>query len=225
MQQVCLKMFDDFIKSKYDVRDLVDCVFTVTDSSEKSLNKNTFAVRQVWYDLTGSKQSRNMYSLQLPFLLRGIHESNKNVFPFAVTLINDRVYQNLQISEEREKKIDKKTDVLLISAVLNMKITEQPERNCSKEGSRREIWIPPRDVESIYDCVNATNTNIQGNCVPEEGCHVELFLSDLRYVSLQTNHIENPPPKSTLFEYLLSSSPLARQMWHEFKETFFDEQT
>ena len=161
-----LILFKGYLKSKYDVRELAESITKVTATADRA--KMGDIDRQLWYELSGGKKERNFYSTTLPFLQRGAHNSNTNVLPFEGVGLQDGVYKAMQIPEEIEKNIDKRNVVLLLSGTLYLYIKERLEDTALK---KEELWVPPRDINEIYDGVTEEELGLN------QICYVEFFLS------------------------------------------------
>ena len=206
-----LILFKGYLKSKYDVRELAESITKVTATADRA--KMGDIDRQLWYELSGGKKERNFYSTPLPFLQRGAHNSNTNVLPFEGVGLQDEVYKAMQIPEEIEKNIDKRNAVLLLSGTLYLYIKERLEDTALK---KEELWVPPRDINEIYDGVTEEELGLN------QICYAVLHLTDLKYVSEYKGSLQTVVKKPSLFEHILNQSSTARQMWDGFKDTFLD---
>lgn len=214
VQMATLILFQGYLKSKNDVRELADSVFRVCTTADRTSKKRMNLDRHVWYDLATGKKERNIYITPLPFLQRAVHKSNHNELPFCVTPIHEELYNSLQIPEEIEKQLNKKTAVFLMSGTLYLIIKERPEGTVPK---KEELWVPPKDINLIYDD-QVTGEALGVNRV----CYIDFILSDLKFVSEYKGYLKTPGKKPSLFEFVLNRNPMAKQVWNEFKETFLD---
>ena len=190
-----------YLETTDDVGNLIADFSLLGRVVDKPSSQSDATNRQLWYALTGGglKFTENIYKVPMPFLVRAAFKSCKakieSKTPRYSILLVDADFEALGIPLTKEA-------VVLLAGTLQMQIKKNPEDEMPK---KEGWWVPSRDFLLIPEQK------------PASRCYVEIFLTDLKYVS--EFKIDSDP---SLFDYVLNSSPTIRRAWDEFKGTFLN---
>jgi len=127
---------------------------------------------RIWYDLiTSSRVGKNMFSMQMPFLVRMVTEG----YDFSKTPRNSVMVVNKYGSTLQQIPLDYDTDtrIGLFSMRLEMILTKDSLPRVPL--IRTELWP---DISSSLSDLSA----------PPVGCKVDIYFSDIKFVSFSNDH-------------------------------------
>lgn len=191
-------LFVGYLKSQGDLDTFIRQFSMLVDATDKPFSGNT--CRQLWFTLMSGEVSRNIYGVRMPYLVRTAFLPYNPQSSFLFLGLPKKCASEIGIPATVE--IDK-TGVYL-SGGLRLQIKESRHDTVAK---KRDVWSPPKD----FDALASESSNLPASC------YVELFLTDLQYVS---EFHEPEAPAQSLVSIVLDQSPLLRHAWAEFRETF-----
>jgi hypothetical protein len=184
-----------------DLSQFIDDFEYLALAAHKNTNKAT--ARQLWLALMEGRVCSNIYKVKLPFLVRSIFQSSDGM----------SCPSNLQCSivlpDEYSEMIGLpvgKTRRFLVSGALTLQI----KRGYGDvENHATELWIPPMDFEVL------------SSHPPCGKLCVQLFLTDLRYVSdYEKLEADSVGGRASVFDGFLNQSSVLSHGWSQFKQTF-----
>jgi hypothetical protein len=201
-----LSLFTRWLRTEDDMECFIDEFENMCSAADSKVTRHTY--RNLWHTLTGSPVCRNIYRLQMPFVVRAMFRSKANgvtdLKKYTAFVIPDEYGECAHMAQAVGN-----AGMFLVSAKLSLQIKANPT---DVKPLRSDIWLPPRDFEVLCETLP-----------PNPPCYVELFLHDFRYAGAFIPK-KNAAARTTLLHYALSKSPSAvQEAWANFKEVFFAE--